>query len=290
LDFFETETKTRKEEEEEAVSLHEQVLEMQQELQEVAAIEAAFTKVIAKRCLISGTSRAVDAPLIIGIAGGSGSGKTTLTKQLMREVGEENVALICHDSYYKDFGSLSMEERCEINFDHPDSLDSSLLCEHLHSLKAKKQVAVPNYDFKTHSREETQTIVAPKRIILVDGILLFADPHLSSLLDLKVFVDTTDDVRLGRRLLRDVKERQRSVTSVLTQYHKTVKPMHQLFVEPSKKKADIIFLADDRFQEAALDALKKNLKLYVEEEEEKEKNGEDIFGMVDKKSETSFRD
>jgi uridine kinase len=192
-------------------------------------------------------------PVIVGIAGGSGSGKTTLTKAIGSVLGEEYVSFLSHDSYYKDLRQLSMEERNKVNFDHPDSLDTALLEQHVRDLKQGKSVQVPVYDFKTHSRTLESITVVPRQIVIVDGILLFAEPELVKQFDMKIFVDTEDDIRLIRRLQRDVAERQRTVESVIEQYCKTVRPMHQLYVEPSKRKADIIVPAGQGIQAVALD-------------------------------------
>jgi uridine kinase len=180
-------------------------------------------------------------PIVVAIAGGSGSGKTTLARAIHKEMGDANVVYINHDSYYRDISHLSMEERAECNFDHPDSLETSLLVEHIKDLKANKAVRIPKYDYSTHSRVYADSHEAqPRPIILVEGILILSDPALYNLFDVKIFVDTDDDIRLIRRMNRDVAERGRSVQSVVQQYLKTVQPMHQQFVVPSKRNADII--------------------------------------------------
>jgi uridine kinase len=180
------------------------------------------------------------APLIVGIAGGSGSGKTTVAKLIVERAGKDHIALLAHDSYYKDLAALSPRERSQVNFDHPDSLDSDLLYTHLMQLKQNHSVDVPVYDFKTHSRTDTTFRVSPKPVILVEGILIFAEYKLRSLFDIKIFVDTDADIRFIRRLQRDITERGRSSDSVIHQYMTTVRPMHLEFVEPSKRYADII--------------------------------------------------
>ncbi len=179
--------------------------------------------------------------LMVGIAGGSGSGKTTLAQAIYTALGrEENVTFISHDSYYKDLSSWTMAQREQQNFDHPNSLDTDLLVEHLKSLKSGEKALIPNYDFTTHSRTGELTLALPRRVILVEGILIFTEPALTDLLDVKIFVDTESDVRLIRRVTRDCQERGRSLDQVLEQYTKTVRPMHIEFVEPSKRQADII--------------------------------------------------
>ena len=179
-------------------------------------------------------------PIIIGVAGGSGSGKTTVVNHIIRTIGEENLVCLQHDSYYRDLKHLSFEERSTHNFDHPSSLETELLIRHLKALKEGYQVEVPIYDFTRHVRKEETTLVLPKKVILVDGILIFTEKHLRKLLDIKLFVDTDDDIRLLRRIRRDILERERSLESVLNQYEQYVRPMHLEFVEPSKRYADII--------------------------------------------------
>ncbi|MGB0383690.1 MAG: uridine kinase [Ardenticatenaceae bacterium] len=179
-------------------------------------------------------------PVIIGVAGGTGSGKTTVSQVIREGVGLERMAYLQHDSYYKDLSHLSQSERDRINFDHPDSLESSLLVEQLHKLLAGESVRVPNYDFATHTRTATTTTVHPQPVILVEGILIFAEPELRKLFEVKIFVDTEDDIRFIRRLRRDIEERGRTTDSVIQQWLATVKPMHNEFVEPSKRWADII--------------------------------------------------
>lgn len=181
-----------------------------------------------------------DHPLIIGLSGGSGSGKTTIAESVVDIVGPEHVVLIPHDAYYRDQSSLSVEERAMINYDHPDSLETELLADHLKRLRAGESVQRPVYDFSTHTRSEETVEVDAESVILVEGILVLAEPALRELMDLKVYVDTDADLRLLRRLKRDVVERDRTVESVIEQYEATVRPMHIQFVEPSKRFADII--------------------------------------------------
>ena len=179
-------------------------------------------------------------PIVIGIAGGTGSGKTTLARKLYQHLGSGKVAMINHDCYYKRHDEMPYEERCKLNYDHPDSFDTDLLIRHLKQLKAGKPVNVPVYDYTIHNRVDKVTRVFPAPIIIVEGILIFADKDLCDLMDLKVFVDTDADVRILRRIKRDVNKRGRTLESVITQYLTTVKPMHEQFVEPSKRYADII--------------------------------------------------
>jgi uridine kinase len=191
-------------------------------------------------------------PLVIGIAGGSGSGKTTVARVILERVGGEQIALLPHDAYYRDLSHLSMAERAAVNFDHPDSLETELLVQQVRQLKAGQPVALPVYDFKNDTRT-TQTIpVQPQRVILVEGILIFAEPELRQLFDVKIFVDTDADVRLIRRLQRDITERGRTSESVIAQYLSTVRPMHLEFVEPSKRYADVI-IPEGGLNEVAMD-------------------------------------
>lgn len=179
-------------------------------------------------------------PLVIGIAGGSGSGKTTVTNAIIAAVGAEQVALLQQDSYYRDFGALSPEQRLAINWDHPDALEDELLIAHVAALKAGQPVAVPCYDFRDYRRLAATVPVAPRPVIIVEGILVLVEKELRDLMDIKVFVDIDADVRFVRRLERDLTERGRSVESVIAQYMSTVRPMHLEFVEPSKRYADVI--------------------------------------------------
>jgi len=177
--------------------------------------------------------------IIVGIAGGTGSGKTTLAQKI-QDIFPEQSILICQDSYYKDLSYLPVHERDQRNFDHPDALDFSLLKEQLMVLKQGKAIQKPVYNFHTHTRENFSETVQPAQIIIVEGILLFAVPEVRNLFDIKIFVDTDDDVRLLRRIERDIRERSRDFISIRDQYLNTVKPMHDAFVEPSKKHADLI--------------------------------------------------
>jgi uridine kinase len=179
-------------------------------------------------------------PIIIGIAGGTGSGKTTIANIILERVGAEHIAFLPHDAYYKDLTDLPRAQRDLINFDHPDSLETSLLVEHLRDLKAGKTVETPIYDFTKHARTEETKRVSPQIVVLVEGILVFAESDLRDIFDVKIFVDTPPDIRFIRRLQRDIVERGRTVESVINQYETTVRPMHLEFVEPSKRYADVI--------------------------------------------------
>jgi len=189
---------------------------------------------------------------VIGIAGGSGSGKTTVAQEILQRVGSDRIAYIQHDSYYKDLTGLPPTQRNEVNFDHPNSLETELLIRHVEKLKAGQPIEVPVYDFSTDSRTGETFMVQPHRVIIVEGILIFVEPALRALFDVKIFVDTDPDVRLIRRLQRDITERGRSVESVIKQYQSTVRPMHLEFVEPSKRYADVI-IPEGGFNRAALD-------------------------------------
>jgi len=178
--------------------------------------------------------------VIVGVAGGTGSGKTTVSEAILDRVGRDRIAYIQHDSYYRDLAHLSAERRRLVNFDHPDSLESELLVEHLQQLCAGQAVPIPVYDFTTHMRRSETHTVLPHRVILVEGILIFADRALREMMDVKIYVDTDADIRFIRRLQRDIAERGRTMESVIQQYQDTVRPMHLEFVEPSKRYADVI--------------------------------------------------
>jgi len=179
-------------------------------------------------------------PLIIGIAGGTGSGKTTIAQKIVAALPPTGVAVFEHDSYYRDQRHLSAEERANLNYDHPDALETELLIEHIKSIRAGKAVEIPEYDFATHARSSSKKLQRPTPVVIVEGILVFVSPALRDLMDIKIFVDTDADIRVFRRIRRDIEQRGRTFTSVREQYYKTVRPMHLQFVEPSKRWADII--------------------------------------------------
>jgi uridine kinase len=178
--------------------------------------------------------------MIIGICGGTGSGKTTVANRILESVSKDEVVFLQQDSYYRDLDQLPLDIRNVVNFDHPDAIDNDLLVGHVRALKAGRAVEVPLYDFKTHSRREETLHVEPQPIIIVEGILIFDEKRLLEEMDIRVYVDTPDDIRFIRRLRRDVAERGRTVESVIEQYLSTVRPMHMQFVEPSKRSADVI--------------------------------------------------
>lgn len=199
--------------------------------------------------------------LVIGIAGGSGSGKTTFANKIIQYFGGD-VATLNHDFYYKPFSELSLEERKRQNFDHPDAFDTDLLIEDLLRLKKGEDIRRPVYSYTEFTRLPETVLVAAAPVIVVDGILIFENPRLRELFDIKVFVDTDSDVRLVRRLMRDVKERGRSLESVFNQYLATVKPMHETFVEPSKRYADVI-VPEGGFNSVALDMVIDRIRAQI---------------------------
>lgn len=202
--------------------------------------------------------------LVIGVAGGTGSGKTTLSRKLGEALGS-NVAVVEHDWYYRDRSHLSAEQREQINYDEPDALENALLAEQLRQLKAGQTIECPQYDFATHTRKSETRRVAPARVVLVEGILLFAVPELRELFDLRIFVDTDDDIRLMRRITRDVLERGRDLASIERQYYGTVRPMHLLHVAPSKRHAHLIVPEGGENAEA-LDVIVGRLRYLIESE------------------------
>jgi uridine kinase len=199
--------------------------------------------------------------MIIGIAGGSGSGKTTLAQNI-KEVFNEEVVILCHDYYYKANEGIPFEERKKLNYDHPDSFDTDLLIEQLKELKEGRIIYHPVYSFVEHTRLNQSIEVKPAKVIIIEGILIFENKELCDLMDIKVFVDTDGDVRIIRRLLRDVKERGRDLDSVINQYLSTVKPMHEEFVDPSKKRADII-IPEGGENTVALSMLLERIKNFI---------------------------
>ena len=198
----------------------------------------------------------------VGVAGGTGSGKTTLVEALMERIGVERIALLPHDVYYRDLGHLPLEERAQVNFDHPASLETELLVSHLRQLQAGKPIAMPQYDFVTHTRRRQRVMVQPRPVILVEGILILVDHALRELFDIKLYVDTDADVRFIRRLQRDIEERGRMVQSVIEQYLATVRPMHLEFVEPSKRYADFI-IPEGGLNVVALDMIVARIEAMV---------------------------
>ena len=187
--------------------------------------------------------------LTIGIAGGTGSGKSTITRRIVEHFGG-NVSVITHDNYYKAHDEMTYEERCKLNYDHPDAFENELMIEHLKQLKAGNSVQCPVYDYTVHNRSKDTIAIEPAKVIIVEGILILADKQLCDEMDIRVFVDTDADVRILRRIIRDVKKRGRTLDSVVDQYLTTVKPMHEAFVEPSKKNAHVIIPEGGRNQVA----------------------------------------
>ncbi len=182
-------------------------------------------------------------PIIIGVAGGTASGKTTVADAILDRVGRDRIVFIQHDAYYRDLSHLPLEERRKLNFDHPDALETELLVAHLRQLQAGKPIEVPVYDFTTYQRRDISRRVEPRRVILVEGILIFVDRELREMMDIKLYVDTDADLRFIRRLQRDIQQRDRTMETVIDQYLTTVRPMHLEFVEPSKRYADVIIPA-----------------------------------------------
>lgn len=201
--------------------------------------------------------------IIIGIAGGTGSGKTTLTEKLRDHFGANEVSVLNHDSYYKRHDELPYEERCKLNYDHPDAFDTDLMVEDLKTLCAGQTIHCPVYDYTIHNRSKDTVEVRPTKVVIVEGILIFHPKELRDLMDIKIFVDTDADVRILRHILRDVKERGRSLDSVISQYLNTVKPMHQQFVQPSRQYADIVVL-DGGHNLVALDMITQRIKSHVD--------------------------
>ena len=191
----------------------------------------------------------MDDILVIGIAGGSGSGKTTLVKNLLEKF-SGHITVISHDNYYKEHSDMTYEQRCLINYDEPAAFETELMVAQLEQLRQGKPIQCPVYDFTVHNRSDQVTTIQPEKVIIVEGILIFADERLRDLMDVKIFVDTDADIRILRRLKRDVNKRGRSIQSVIDQYQTTVKPMHEKYVEPSKKYADIVVPEGGRNQVA----------------------------------------
>ncbi len=204
-------------------------------------------------------------PVIFGVAGGTGSGKTTVARAILQRIGQENIAYVPHDAYYRHQSHLSLEERRRTNYDHPDSLETPLMIEHIKVLGAGKAVDIPVYDFTVHLRTNRTLRVEPAPIILVEGILIFAEPELRRLFDIKLYVDTDADIRLIRRLQRDVQQRGRTFESVINQYLATVRPMHMEFVEPSKRFADVI-IPEGGFNEVAIEMVAARIRGLLEQQ------------------------
>ena len=199
--------------------------------------------------------------LTIGIAGGTGSGKTTITKRIVREFGGD-VAVLHHDSYYRAHDDLSYEERTKLNYDHPNAFETDLLISHVQALKRGERILCPVYDFTVHNRSDKTVEIRPARVLIVEGILIFAEPALCREMDIKLFVDTDADVRILRRIVRDVRDRGRTLDSVVKQYLETVKPMHEEFVEPSKRNADLIIPEGGRNQ-VAMDIVMERIRGFL---------------------------
>lgn len=202
--------------------------------------------------------------VVVGIAGGSGSGKTTVVRAIMEGVAPATVAILHHDAYYRSFDHLDEAERADVNFDHPDALETELMVEHVDALVRGESVEMPVYDFRSHTRTDDTVRVEPARILIVDGILILSEPELRNRMDIRIFVDTDADVRLVRRLRRDLVERGRSVTSVLDQYERTVRPMHLEFVEPSRRHAHVI-IPEGGHNSVAVDMLVTKLAAVLSE-------------------------
>lgn len=206
--------------------------------------------------------KAQNSPLVIAIAGGSGSGKTTVAQAILDRVGRNHIAYLPHDAYYKDLSDLPHYQRQEVNFDHPNSLESNLLVEHIKLLKKRQHVDLPVYDFKNHTRTTDTIRVESQNVILVEGILIYVEKTLRDLFDVKIFVDTDADIRFIRRLQRDITERGRTTDTVVHQYLQTVRPMHLDFVEPSKRYADVI-IPEGGFNTVALDMVISHIQELV---------------------------
>ena len=203
--------------------------------------------------------------MVIGIAGGTGSGKTTITRRLIERFGGD-VSVIHHDNYYKAHHDMPYEERALLNYDHPDSFDTDMLIEHLKLLKEGKSIQCPVYDYAIHDRTDQTVTIRPTRVIIVEGILIYENRELCDQMDIKIFVDADADVRILRRIVRDVRDRGRSLESVINQYLSTVKPMHEAFVEPSKRRADVI-VPEGGHNLVALDMVIQRVRAHLESEE-----------------------
>ena len=204
----------------------------------------------------------MDDIMVVGIAGGTGSGKTTITKKLMQRFGGD-VSVIYHDNYYKAHHNMSYEERSRLNYDHPDSFDTDLLIQAVKDLKAGRSVTCPVYDYTIHDRSDKVIVVRPAKVIIVEGLLIFQSRELCQQMDIKIYVDTDADVRILRRIVRDVRDRGRSLDSVVNQYLSTVKPMHEQFVEPSKRNADII-IPEGGHNQVAMEMVMERVRAHIE--------------------------
>ena len=204
----------------------------------------------------------MDDIMVVGIAGGTGSGKTTITKKLMQHFGGD-VSVIYHDNYYKAHHNMSYEERSKLNYDHPDSFDTDLLIQAVKDLKAGRSVTCPVYDYTIHDRSDKVIVVKPAKVVIVEGILIFQSRELCQQMDIKIYVDTDADVRILRRIVRDVRDRGRSLDSVVNQYLSTVKPMHEQFVEPSKRNADII-IPEGGHNQVAMEMVMERVRAHIE--------------------------
>lgn len=208
----------------------------------------------------------MDKPIIIGIAGGTGSGKSTVAKAIYESLPTKNIGILEQDMYYKDQSDLSFEERIKTNYDHPLAFDNELLVKHMQALSELKPIEKPIYNFAKHNRETTTTTIEPKDIIIIEGILILNDPEVRDLMDIKIFVDTDADVRIIRRITRDINERGRTLESVINQYLSTVKPAHEQFIEPSKKYADII-IPEGGYNKVAIDIMVAKVKSIITEKQ-----------------------
>ncbi|GMQ81843.1 MAG: uridine kinase [Rhodothermia bacterium] len=215
-------------------------------------------------------------PVVIGIAGGSGSGKSTVLSTLVDELGSDIVGVLDHDAYYRDLNHIALEERAFFNFDHPDTLETDLLLDHLDELKMGRSIEKPVYDFTNHTRTDETTEITPLPIIIVEGLLVLSEPRLVDRMDIKVFVDADSDIRLSRRIKRDTLERGRSLESILEQYERTVRPMHLKFVEPSKREADII-IPRGGHNRVAIDLVLARIRMLVKESYAEESHAENLF-------------
>jgi uridine kinase len=203
-------------------------------------------------------------PVVLGVAGGSGSGKSTVVREVCRILGQDVTSVLHHDSYYRNLAHLPFEARVEVNFDHPDALETELMVDHLHALLRGAPVEVPTYDFSTHTRASGIELLHPTPVVVVDGILVLADPRLRATMDLKVYVDTEPDIRLLRRIRRDVVKRGRTADAVVAQYEATVRPMHLEFVEPSKRFADLV-VPEGGYNRVAVDLVVTRLRTLMGE-------------------------